>query len=187
MKTLIEELEVVTATADVSSEESANLEYVERAKALGFAAIATEKPEKINRGVLPYPEITEEAIKKLLKRRIDEMLKAAIGEDHGCYFSKKEKYTPIPNFHCSGPYPQVAWLETPIEEYKGLPPRHVLTAFEKAKVSNVFERFAIVTVEEIKDPLLIGITVDNRRGLVDHWNSDISMDEILSLTDKPKE
>jgi hypothetical protein len=185
MKSIVEELELIPViTERAPSKETAGPSYLERARALGFLAVATilgDKEDK--RHPLPYPEITKDAIGKLLSKRLNEMLQEEVGKFHSNYFYEPKDGSAPAKFHCSGPYPNVDWIETPTEKYQGIPPSHVLSAFERAKETGIFEKFAIVTVEKVQDPLLIGITKDDRRGLIDHWDSDIDLDEVIGLTE----
>lgn len=172
MKTIVEELELIPVRALQTAEKPADIEYFQTAKTLGFN-IKPIKPDAM--GSLPYPEITKEAISKLLWKRLEEVVKKFAGTQPYVMGNSD-------GFECNEFF-GVQWKETPLDKFQGLPPRHVLTALQRAKQTNVFERFAIVTIEEIEDPLLIGITSDSRRGLIDHWDNDIALDEVLALVE----
>lgn len=64
--------------------------------------------------------------------------------------------------------------------YEGNPPEYILNSALKAK--ELGYELRIVTVDtDIEDPLLIGYKNGNRY-LVDYWDKDISIDEIIALT-----
>lgn len=122
---------------------------------------------------LPYPEITIEAIGKLLLKRLPEAT-----------FDKKTLSVTVRSGWTNR---ILQWEETPIQKYAGVPPKHVVESLKRAKGEKVFRSFAVVELiereEKLPDPLLIGITEDGRRGLIDHWGKDLTIDEIISLVD----
>jgi hypothetical protein len=72
------------------------------------------------------------------------------------------------------------WNETPIQNYIGTPPEHVLKSIIEKK--NLFNEIMIVTLDEtiqVKDPLVVGIKEnDTNRYLIDWWDNDIDIPEI---------
>ncbi len=68
------------------------------------------------------------------------------------------------------------WRCTPIEQYDGIPPNHVITAAARAK--DEFDKMFVVTVECGEkfpvDPLLVGVKFDDPNYyLIDWWDNDI--------------
>lgn len=64
------------------------------------------------------------------------------------------------------------WVETDIEKFKCTPPKHVLKSIINAKKD--FDKIKIVTIEEVFDPLVVGINEnDPDRYLIDWWGKDI--------------
>jgi hypothetical protein len=176
MKTLVDELELIPVTAQETIGIEEEPPYVRRAQALGFTSIRVKSRPPTGITNLPYPEITDEAIRKLLLKKATEDFLAKIGKEHG-YRNEEGYQVSTYSFY-------MKWKETPIDKYEGIPPDHVLTSVDKARNTTAFERFAIVTVEHVPDPLLIGITADKRRCLIDHWGQDLTPDEILSLLEE---
>ena len=74
---------------------------------------------------------------------------------------------------------QISWKEHKIEEFKCTPPLHVLTSIREA--TDKFDALRIVTIniEDIKDPLVVGINKNNSdRYLIDWWDEDIEIVKI---------
>ena len=129
---------------------------------------------------LPYPEITAEAVTKLLKKRTVELFEEKIKAETTGYFSGNGMTISLYSLNAK-------WLETPIEEYEGFPPARIISSLEKAKVTGIFEKFVVVTVEGVYDPLLVGIKSKDekkeRRALIDWWEHDFTPEEINSLVE----
>lgn len=72
------------------------------------------------------------------------------------------------------------WTETPVEQYKTLPPENVLNTFKTHKSRKVFDYFTIASVEGIHDPLLLGrLKGDNRCYFIAQWGDDIKLDDVI--------
>lgn len=70
------------------------------------------------------------------------------------------------------------WVETCIKDFKCHPPKHVLESIIKAKPD--FDEIKIVTIEEVLDPLVVGIKKnDPDRYLIDYWENDIDPSELI--------
>lgn len=76
---------------------------------------------------------------------------------------------------------------TAVDSYKGqdgekltLPPMDVLGKMKTAKKEGLFDNFAIIHVEKVRDPILVGL-VDDVQDLymIAEWGDDISFDEIM--------
>lgn len=176
MRTIVEELELIPVVPQETVGAQDEPDYVKRAQALGFSNVRLHSRPPVGITNLPYPEITDTAIGKLLRRRADELRVERAREDEKGY-----RYADYYQVTVEAIY--MKWVETPIERFEGFPPTHILTSLDKARNTGVFERYAVVTVEHFVDPLLIGITKDNRRALIDHWGKDLTPDEIISLVD----
>jgi len=74
-----------------------------------------------------------------------------------------------------------AWVETPVKDYKAVPPKDVLLKMEEHKARGIFDSFTIASVEKIKDPLLLGRVegVDDRRFFIAQWGEDIALDDVI--------
>ena len=176
MKTLVDELELIPVTAQETIGIEEEPIYIRRAQQLGFTSVRLKSRPPTGITNLPYPEITDVAIKKLLVKKGTEDFLVQIAKENG--YRNEEGYSvSIYSFY-------MKWKETPIDKYEGVPPGHVLTSLDKARNTTAFERFAVVTVEHVPDPLLIGITADKRRCLIDHWGQDLTPDEIISLLEE---
>src|SRR3989304_3728184 len=53
------------------------------------------------------------------------------------------------------------WIECPIEEYEGIPPKEVLDKLKIHKDKLIFDYFTIALVKNVKDPLLFGRINEN--------------------------
>lgn len=76
---------------------------------------------------------------------------------------------------------EMVWLETPVENFIGRPPTHILRSIKANK--EVFDQIVIVTVKDVKikleDPLVCGVLKGNpNRYLIDWWGNDIDISEI---------
>jgi hypothetical protein len=72
---------------------------------------------------------------------------------------------------------------TPVEIYKGVPPREVLQKMKEAKELGCFDRFEVATLESVTvvpDPVLFGVIdgCDNRY-FVAQWDDDVKIEQIL--------
>jgi len=73
---------------------------------------------------------------------------------------------------------KVVWDEQPIDSCKMTPPIHVLDSILREK--SKFSYLRIVTVKNIKDPLVVGINEgDSNRYLIDWWDTDIDPSELV--------
>lgn len=179
MKTLVEELEVIPVSTNDIKDTLQEPNYVLRAQAAGFINVRLNSRPPIGITNLPYPEIIDEAINKLLIKRAKEVFEEKIKDQIANRGSKGVSlYLYSTN---------VEWKETPIEEYQGFPPARIITSLEKARATGVFEKFIVATVEGVYDPLLVGIKSKDekkeRRALIDWWEHDFTPDEINSLVE----
>lgn len=72
------------------------------------------------------------------------------------------------------------WVEVPVSQYKGIPPEPVLAKLAEEKVKGIFQEYHIASVENIHDPLLLGIV----KGCADkfylaQWGEDVSLDDVI--------
>jgi len=73
------------------------------------------------------------------------------------------------------------WVETPIKDYEGIPPPHVLEALKLARERNLFSSFEIAELhfqEKAPDPLLLGF-VEKERFIIAQWDDDIVVDDLI--------
>lgn len=75
---------------------------------------------------------------------------------------------------------QFAWDEVRVVSYKGIPPLSVLKTMKTHKARGIFDYFTIATVNEIKDPLLLG-RINNHadRYFISQWGDDVSLDDLI--------
>jgi len=73
------------------------------------------------------------------------------------------------------------WTEVPVEEYKGLPPEHVIETFKKHKEREVFDYFTIASVKGIRDPLILGRLKgdDENRWFIAQYGDDVCLDDLI--------
>jgi len=84
------------------------------------------------------------------------------------------------DYTTGGEIGQFLWKETPLSEYKALPPKDVLETLKIHKDRNLFDYFTIASVEHIKDPLLFGrIKNSTDRYFVAQWGEDIALEDVL--------
>lgn len=75
---------------------------------------------------------------------------------------------------------QYVWTESNIKDYAGIPPIGVLERLKETKAKEIFDYFSIATVNEVKDPLLLGrINGHADRYFLAQWGNDISLDEVI--------
>jgi len=132
--------------------------------------------EKLNKCGFPtpaigYPIITVNAIIEYLTSLIDPN-KYKIYSSHGHEENVRIGYQhQLLHFMYGSLYSKV-WKETDIKCYKGFPPERVLNSIEAA--APYFDSLKIITIENVKDPLVIGRRIeDNNRYLIDWWENDI--------------
>lgn len=130
-----------------------------------------------------YPVITVEAIRDYLYKQFKKINKRA-RESKMNWWEDKEKNR-IYIWYKGGRYDDLEWLETPVNKFDCQPPLHVLENIQKAK--NNFDELFVVTVNEVRDPLIVGRNKgSNRRYLIDWWDNDINVDEINFADDSPQ-
>lgn len=72
------------------------------------------------------------------------------------------------------------WQETKINEYAGIPPKQVLDKLQETQEKKIFDYFTIATVNEVKDPLLLGRLSNHAdRYFLAQWGNDVSLDEVI--------
>ena len=75
---------------------------------------------------------------------------------------------------------QFSWREVPLSEYRTLPPQDVLETLKIHQDRKVFDYFAIASVEQIKDPLLLGHVIGSSdRWFIKQWGEDIALEDVL--------
>lgn len=87
---------------------------------------------------------------------------------------------PTVDLNGGGPIGKFAWVETPIHEYPGLPPQHVIDKLRDEVPKQLFHSFVIATVESIHDPLLLGVLNGREeRYFLAQWGDDVSLDDVI--------
>lgn len=75
---------------------------------------------------------------------------------------------------------QYRWTETPIADYKALPPDDALKALEKDQMRGLMDEYTIASVSEIKDPILFGrIKGHEERFFITQWGDDVNLDDLI--------
>lgn len=75
---------------------------------------------------------------------------------------------------------QFKYTETPISEYKDIPPQDTLDALKEHRGRNIFDYFTIGKVSHVPDPILWGrIEGCEDRFYICQWGDDITLDDIL--------
>lgn len=177
METIVENLKI---EAEVKNDD-----YKSLLRDAGMKAMTTECPvitqdaieEYLKYLILKiYPTYKYEYIKYgiiLIKREY----KTQLGE---CYRTRKDDTFSgfYYNFY-NGTQLRMCWEETPIENFVGKPPIHVLKSIKEKK--HLFDKIVIVTIDEkeVVDPLVCGLKKkDPNRYLIDYWDKDIDISEI---------
>lgn len=171
----------MTTIIDTLKQEAAikSSEYYEKLRKCGFPAPVPD-----------FPRITPGAIKQYLASVARELAKNKKAwfprfevlnfyNGSGKYWGRGDDGFHIKYSYGSSrsSYAYVAWVESQIEETVAFPPTHVLNSIQRAKP--LFNFIRIVTVEEVFDPLVVGINKnDQTRYLIDWWEKDIDPSQI---------
>jgi hypothetical protein len=84
------------------------------------------------------------------------------------------------HFAGGGDVGQYVWTEARLSEYKSIPPSEVLEALREHQSRKVFDYFTIASVNELKDPLLLGRTEDcEDRWFIKQWGEDIHVEDVI--------
>jgi len=72
------------------------------------------------------------------------------------------------------------WQEHELENYPGVPPKHILDAIVEHKSRNVFDYLTIAEVKGLHDPLLLGRLDDIEDAyFITQWGNDIQLDDVI--------
>lgn len=72
------------------------------------------------------------------------------------------------------------WVEVPVANYDGIPPEHVLLRLAEEKQKGIFQEYHVASVENIHDPLLLGIVKGcEDRFFLSQWGDDVSLDDVI--------
>ena len=72
------------------------------------------------------------------------------------------------------------WVEVPLSQYAGIPPEPVLARLAEEKVKGIFQEYHVASVENIHDPLLLGIVKGCAdRWYLSQWGNDVSLDDVI--------
>lgn len=165
-----------------------SLETCERLKALGLFKAAETLDSKIREKTMSqkgYRLISVESIKRFLRRKV-EIYNQAKGKETAMPISDESyaKTRTVTAFTCDyykgGEIGRFIWKETPIQDYAGIPPEHVLDALEKAKPD--FDEIYVAEVVNLPDPILIGKLKDQIEGYYipdSQWGNDVCLDDIV--------
>lgn len=157
-----------------------NEEYTELLSNAGFPKCASN-----------YPVITEKAIEQFLKHEIKRRHDGELIEfgdftsysDGSCrqkYYIGERKHKFFGGEEILWEFHRLDWVLSKVKEFKCTPPVHVLNSIIEAKKK--FDYIRIVTVEEVLDPLVVGINKNNPdQYLIDWWDDDIDVSEINLL------
>jgi hypothetical protein len=158
-----------------------NSQYKELLKDAGMSVMNTDCP------IITLNAIEEYLIYLINKKYSSKITKTLFSQTETPIrlsdFHKKDNNE---GFHKQFDYPdesfwrKMNWNETPIKNYIGTPPEHVLKSIIEKK--NLFDRIMVVTLDEtiqVKDLLVVGIKEnDTNRYLIDWWDNDIDISEI---------
>lgn len=165
-----------------------SLETCERLKALGLFKAADALHNKIREktmGKKGYRLVSVDSIKRFLQRKV-EIYNQARGKETAMPISDESyaKTRTVTAFTCDyykgGEIGRFIWKETPIQDYAGIPPTHVLDALEKAKPD--FDEIYVAEVVNLPDPILIGKLKDRIEGYYipnSQWGNDVCLDDIV--------
>ena len=177
MKTILDNLKVEKAMI--------NLEYNKSLKEAGFIAevpnylIITVKniEEYLKNLIFEYAEEHKDKYKNVKRFRFRKVMS---------YHGSKEKMVGFgmsadlidKRFFIGSEFINRTWVERDIKECKMKPPQYVLKSIIKARED--FDEIKIVTIEEVFDPLVVGIKEnDPDRYLIDWWEKDIDPSELI--------
>ena len=167
----------MTTIIDTLKQEAAHepSKYLEKLRESGFPV-----------PVPGFPKITLSAIREFLEAAAVDIAKTKKTWFSGVGIGKWYRVTKKPwgwdGFELDFSYgfnseSSVCWVERSVEETKAFPPEHVLESIKRAR--SKFNHIRIVTVEEIPDPLVVGINDgDDTRYLIDWWDKDIDPTKI---------
>lgn len=72
------------------------------------------------------------------------------------------------------------WAEVRIADYSNIPPATALDALGLAMDKNIFDYFTIATMNEVKDPLLLGrLNNHEDRYFLAQWGEDVCLDDVI--------
>jgi len=72
------------------------------------------------------------------------------------------------------------WVEVPVKNYKGLPPKEVLLKFKETKEKDLFQEFTIASIRGIRDPLLLGrLKGWEPAYFIAQWGDDVCLDDVI--------
>jgi len=72
------------------------------------------------------------------------------------------------------------WTETPIDQYKTIPPQLVLDTLKTHQDRHIFDYFTIAKVNQVVDPLLLGrIEGITDRFFLCQWGEDVNVDDLI--------
>ena len=165
-----------------------SFETCERLKALGLFKAADALHNKIREktmGKKGYRLVSVDSIKRFLQRKV-EIYNQARGKETAMPISDESyaKTRTVTAFTCDyykgGDIGRFIWKETPIQDYAGIPPTHVLDALEKAKPD--FDEIYVAEVVNLPDPILIGKLKDQIDSYYipgSQWGNDVCLDDIV--------
>lgn len=184
-------METIVDTIKLEIKNKINTEYKQLLKDANMKAVTTD-----------CPVITEEAIDEYLRYLVMKKYPTYKEPKYSGFFVTKKTFCAVPTeikevrratidtsgfsgFFCRyyrGTYDNtmLCWIETPIENFVGLPPKHVLESIKEKK--DLFDEIVVVTIDEktmINDPLICGRRKnDPNRYLIDWYDNDIDITEI---------
>lgn len=165
-----------------------SIETSKRLKALGLFKAAEALDGKIREktmGQRGYRLVSIESIKRFLQRKAEIYNQARRQEtiitpvDDSSYAKNRTITAMTCDYIKGGGIGRFIWKETPIRDYPGIPPEHVLDALEKAKPD--FDEIYVAEVVNLPDPILIGKLKDQIEGYYipdSQWGNDVCLDDI---------
>lgn len=166
-----------------------SIETSKRLKALGLFKAAEALDSKIREktmGQRGYRLVSIESIKRFLQRKADIYNQARRQEtiitpvDDSSYAKNRTITAMTCDYIKGGGIGKFIWKETPVQDYTGIPPTHVLDALEKAKPD--FDEIYVAEVVNLPDPILIGKLKDQIEGYYipdSQWGNDVCLDDIV--------
>lgn len=165
-----------------------SIETSKRLKALGLFKAAEALDGKIREktmGQRGYRLVSIESIKRFLQRKAEiynlaKGQKIAVPIDDNSYAKTRTITAMTCDYIKGGGIGKFTWKETPIRDYSGIPPDHVLDALEKAKPD--FDEIYVAEVVNLPDPILIGKLKDQIEGYYipdSQWGDDVCLDDIV--------
>lgn len=171
---------------------------VDQLKKGGFKEAAAKLQEKIDHkkrqyklAFYQYVTIVPDKIKAYLDRKAKEYNKKYAKtrgpresfrsgsipvSPHYRFISKTADY----DLHDPDTIGQFLWIETPVKDYKGIPPENVVDLASEHANRNIFDELVVAEVKGIAYPLLLGyIKGDENRYFIAQWGDDVQLDDLL--------